>query len=1024
MPDYSSAAYTPSTLPQNQLSTPVSLTYDSRGVGGAGDTLILRLYPTLGGLPIPVTATLLGTGHAVMDFSTPSPPLSAQNYNATIEISGTPFGEIGINGVLFNVSDPTAPTLLLLNNIMYDPGSLVFGEGHTHQVHVNGDPIQCVSEFITLASSVTVKFYPTGTGTPTLSVPADEVSGPSEFLVDVKLTILTLPVGIYDVSVTDFRGHESNKLILEVFVEPAVPDPPPGPPPDTTPGAPVTVVGAGLSEVGVVEVQSLSGGTIFTPPFVVSSDGTHLTFTMPTLAFVGQFKITLHFPGLGGRIIVISPAGTFVLSQPSHWNTSRKWKATLLGQLIQAQAPGLVVLARVGVFEPAVDWTLAAGRAITYQVPIVQYTSIHSFRTIDIVRIADPAATTPTPIAAASANTITVNQVVATSLDQQLSVPAVEANPGSFYHDTLAGILYVSLADSSTPAGKSVLAGFYLYFSPGMPEAGAVFVDPDGNTYWPYLTGVPSISKRLSNPFFGVVTQGGGSISLAAATGNLDGVFAQYIWEQGEVTVYLGGDNLPFSEYRAFPLGKTLKKTWTEREIRLDVADATQDLLVKFPRTLFTAADAATEFTFYRGGNPALTSIVKKPTDVEATAATTRVPVGQPKPLAYGNVVHAAPTALAIKADRSQGMWCVAHHPNYSITAVRIAEEEVGVTGAGSTFTWSMTADLSHLFIQASGSTDVSAPLVTFTGKRADSDGTPIMNFADIVKDMVSVECGLTTAFDTAVLDRSRFLCNMYVPSIYLATQAQLVSVLDTLTRSTLGYFYMSAAGLYRFDVWCPSIAAEQTLDEAWGDFLDYQASTDAARMFQTIFVEYGLDPGRKSQVKDAGAGSTAAQNVGSTLLVSVSRAECAAVILDRTATFTISGTFLADEDSAFVLGTRYARFCQSPALVLPIKSRLRAVQLDVMSRVTSVKRRQPVAPGRALHAQVNGITFDFSAFTVGLDMDNQRVIGTQAFIGSDAAVPWISSTVGVRESAGFWTNYPGFSDDSTPAAFGGSRWF
>jgi hypothetical protein len=701
------------------------------------------------------------------------------------------------------------------------------------------------------------------------------------------------------------------------------------------------------------------------------------------------------------------------------------WEPTTFAQLIEKQAPGLIVLAQVRAFERFDAWTLTDGKTKTYETPVTQYLNAHNVRVIDVVRMADPASDEDEPAYAAPSNAPVVSKIPSTMLVERESVDDVEAFEGSFFHDLTAGLLYVSMPDGETPAGRTIFAGFLLYFWPGGVTAGASFVDDEKNAYWPYLLSVPSITKGVGNQFFGVIQMGGGTLQLASATGALDAFLDRYTWDTGDVTVLLGGESLEFSEFARFPVGRTQDTEWDELVLTLSILDQANDLDIRFPRTVFTAADATKALVMFQGGDISNSISLRSPAQI---AATTRLLIGQPKPTGYGRNEMVTPIPMAISTTES--MWCLTHHPSFEIETVRALDEDVGTSGAGTRFLWFATEDLSVIKLEAIGDVDLSSvtPAVTFSGKMVESDGDDNLslmdNFADIVEDLVLVECGLVTEFDEDILDRSRFRAIVYQPRIYISTETPLSSVLDNVMRSTLGYFYLTDAGLFCYDVWAPSVANERDLNDAWGDFLDTpRFKKTSARLYQAVAVEYGFNPQRSASA--AASGSRAADGLGGNFLkVTATRAESVAVALDRANTFTIDATYQAEEGGAFILASRYARLCQQADNHCQVKSKIRPIQFDVMTRTTLTKARQPIGDGKAFHLEILKTDREFTTFTVAFDMDDQRVIGSQAFLAPDGSKEWSSMSVEERRTIGIFTDDNGFSDPAYSASFGGSRYW
>ena len=700
------------------------------------------------------------------------------------------------------------------------------------------------------------------------------------------------------------------------------------------------------------------------------------------------------------------------------------WNPVTFAQLMQQKAPGLVVLARVGAFEQLTLWTKTTGRSIVYEATVAQYTTVHSVRRVSSVRVSDPATLVSEPVYIDPSDTPTISQVQVARLVQRASIALVDANPGSFFHDLTAGRVYVSMTDSTSPDAKIIYIGFTLKFSTGGAGGRVEVVDDEGDVYFSYISALPQTTKGVSNAFFGVVQQGSGTLVLAAASGRLDESLDRYVWDLGDVTIYIGADSLPFSEFQALPQGRVQSSEWDEHSLALTVVDAANDLSVKFPREVFTAADATEKLVYFVGGVEGNAFLTRAPVDIEATAATTRIPIGQPKPVGYGRCENVTPVCVAVSATESA--WRLTRHASFAIESVRVGSETVGSSGAGTTFLWFATPDLSSILIQSASGTDISSstPSVTFSGKMT-SDGEPMDNPADIVQDIVSVECALATEFDQVVLAKSRFLTNLYAFQMYFATESVLSAVLDDAMRSSLACFYLSNDGKYRYDVRAPSVADEQSLDEGFGDFVGFSRKSDGKRLYQTVFVEYSLNPGRSATADPAiqpGAGTQAARATGNYLRTSATRAESAALIFDRSVPFTVTGTYHASESGAFVLATRYARLCQSSEKRFPVTTRLRASLFDLMTKCTPTKARMPVADGKTPHLEVLKITREFAQFTIAVELGDQYVIGSQSFVAGATGLAWADATVDQRRTNGFFCNDDGYPDPDRPESWGTQR--
>src|SRR3990172_7081179 len=94
---------------------------------------------------------------------------------------------------------------------------------------------------------------------------------------------------------------------------------------------------------------------------------------------------------------------------------------TTFAALVTSKEPAVIALVEVGAGERFMGWTLTSG--IVYETTVSQQVGKHSCRTITACTSGGVALTSKTSIA------------------------TVQATPGSFWHDTTVGKLYVSMSD-------------------------------------------------------------------------------------------------------------------------------------------------------------------------------------------------------------------------------------------------------------------------------------------------------------------------------------------------------------------------------------------------------------------------------------------------------------------------------------------------------------------------------------------------------------------------------------------------
>lgn len=679
-------------------------------------------------------------------------------------------------------------------------------------------------------------------------------------------------------------------------------------------------------------------------------------------------------------------------------------RATTFDQLLASATPAHVVVAKVTISERIVSWTATAGQTITWQALITQRTRIHSFRTIT----------------SATSTTTDTNSPVTTSLTSRASVALVNSNPGSFFFDPSTSTLYISLADSSTPNGKIVAAWFTLYFSNGSADARDNLVDTDDNQYYPLLRAVPNTSKSAQDPFRGLIELSGGNLVLANGPGGLDTLMSLYVWEQGTVTIHYGGDDLPLVLYGQLFKGTIQDKAWTEQTVTLILKDASEDLLTEIPVTKYASGDGDVSVTYTLGapsGAPATVS--KRPSQIGPVS----IPFGQPKPLAFGDKLEGIrPILLSAAATtgtfNAEAIYSLAGLPIASVESVTVGSQTLalGEVNAAAKFRWYYDLTTAQLYIATLS--DVTEPLnaatdavsANFSGHLTAS-GEVMDNFADIVSKLFEL-AGISTPIDATTLSQSRFLCNLYKARIYITTLTPLREVLEGILRSSLSHLYIDNSGSYRFETWMPSVKDEVAIEEVAGEFREITVSTEAQRIFPTVIVAYGYNPSRGNF------------QGGFYLSEQVRRPEAIGLVA-RDIPYVLTESYLSDKDSAFILATRLARISHRPVLVAEIRTRTKSINHELLKRVVLQKSRLPTSTaGSDMHAQVISISRDLEGFGVTLTLDDQRTIGSQAFIGADGTLEWSAATEEEWLTNGFWTDNEGYADAADPSSYGRSRYF
>lgn len=133
----------------------------------------------------------------------------------------------------------------------------------------------------------------------------------------------------------------------------------------------------------------------------------------------------------------------------------------------------------------------------------------------------------------------------ATALTIRASAALVDANLGSYFHDTTTDRLYVSIAGGLHPDTAALVgAWFTVFFS----TTSVTFSDQP--LYLPIVSGeLPTLVSEMPDPLFGASVSDAGAVSLSNGDALFDRLSRRWVWRNKKVTIRLGGVSLAFSDF-------------------------------------------------------------------------------------------------------------------------------------------------------------------------------------------------------------------------------------------------------------------------------------------------------------------------------------------------------------------------------------------------------------------------------------------------------------------------------------------
>jgi hypothetical protein len=344
------------------------------------------------------------------------------------------------------------------------------------------------------------------------------------------------------------------------------------------------------------------------------------------------------------------------------------------------------------------------------------------------------------------------------NLTSRATIADVDANPGSWFWDQAAGILYVS-AQHDTVFTSSLNATVQFFF-------GNFARDWNNLYYEPLLQSTPDLSMRIEKQFGGVGQVSGGDLGLSNTGGYFDRLTDLY-WDFGSVTLKAGAQTLNHSPaYSDFvTLGKWLVTNHerTPETFTLTLQDLKSRLVKDIP------------LEYYPDGQTV-------------------------QPIAYGVLRGIAPVKLAT------GGYQVAGHAIKSFDGLRANVNDIWTEIP---FATQDTAHASFTVDDAYADADLS---VDFTGK-TDFFGAAILNGADMVADLLAYlgETALDTASFTAARtalvighDSDGREVLTLSPYIYVNDKSDALDVIGHLLELVRGYLYTDNLGQWHLGIWAP----------------------------------------------------------------------------------------------------------------------------------------------------------------------------------------------------------------------------
>ncbi|MCK5608737.1 hypothetical protein KAR91_43065 [Candidatus Pacearchaeota archaeon] len=633
---------------------------------------------------------------------------------------------------------------------------------------------------------------------------------------------------------------------------------------------------------------------------------------------------------------------------------------TTFAALIAEPTSEKVFLAEINVAEHLKIWTLTGGEVNTYEISYLNETITLTDDSTEIIR-----------------KVISSIEEDGTALTERANIPAVEANAGSWWHDTANAKLYVHATGSDDPDNYTIIGFFWLYFA----TEGIIL---NGKYYEPYLAenGIPGLQQSSPNLYWGVSSIGGGDLTLLNGRGFFDQISKVFIWTNKRARILLGGDSLPYGEYATLYTGKIIDKAFTRREFRLNVGTSSIELIRQIPINKFWTST-------YANLDPAAE--------------------GWPIPYYYGiyNTRH-APEVTCI--DTAFGVntyqFRICDHAINSITQVYVNYGD-GVGWQNIAHANEDLANATFTIVAAAFEIGITQVKVAFEGKA--SAGSVIEGAPEIVEDLLINVLGFSAADLLAASFTSSQAESDVTLNVPIRKEISAVTVIEGICRSDLAFFDEDEDGLFRYRTWVPYIGGTyKELDDT--DFLGIpEIREDAQQLYYLIKIGYSYACPENEYLYHDESDSESERKYG--------RRE--RLLLD---------TYLRGVSDATILAQRLKLLVKDPTPMLNASLKIPVIDQLLGHKLIVTMARSPYAvPGGWDKRYFEISSRAISCFPVrnNLTMFDLKEFGRYVGYWTDAAAPtWGAASEADKATDGYWCDANGYAAPADSDSQNVSLWW
>ncbi len=659
---------------------------------------------------------------------------------------------------------------------------------------------------------------------------------------------------------------------------------------------------------------------------------------------------------------------------------------TKFADLIASPVSEKIFLVEIRLAEEITGWTLTGGQAKTYEVAYLNETITLADASTEIIR-----------------KEIVGVQLDGSPLTAKILIAQVEATAGSYWHDTVNSKLYIHPLDDGTPVHHTIIGFFWLYLGTKGVILGNVEweeetewedgvewgIDYPVQYYEPYIAdrGIPQISQRIQDICWGISQISIGGVTLLNSRGFFDQISNKFYWTNKKIRILMGGDLLPYSEYHPIFTGKINKKTFTQRDLTLDIRSVSFDLLRQIPinhfwKSNFPNLDPSAEgktIPYAWGDYDSYQAPIVTCINTAYTTNTYQFKI-------CDTSFHAIKDIIQVYVDYGDGFgWVAITHANEDLAAA--------------TFT----------ITSASFVLGTSRVKVAFQGYH--SGGIVIEGAPEIVEDILLNVCD----YEVGNLDAPSFTASKAdsdcVLNVFLDSEISALSVIEKICRSDFASFDENGEGELRYRTTVPTYTGSiPTLTSE--DILDSSipvVNDDPEQLYYKIRVGYSYLGDQQNYLY-----------LESEYLETKYRYEKSEILTLE--------TYLRSSIDADSLAGRLLWLLRDISPLFDISIKVSQIEKNIGDRIKITLERAPYSTVGGYNERIFGIIGkELSCFPVIQILNLYDMMGFGDYVGTwmdDVAPDWITATPAERLVSGFWTDDDGYADPPNAISLNKSLWW